>query len=133
MALEIEGKIISKLAVQSGQSARGPWAKQDFVIEYLDGKFPEKACLQVWGQDKVAELEKYNIDDTIKASFRPLSREFNGRWYTDLRVWKISGATVGATEAASVATTATAAPNAQQAPPPTTEDLPGANNDDLPF
>ena len=47
MALEIEGKIIRKLAVQSGKSARGDWSKQEFVIEYQDGNYPTQACLNV--------------------------------------------------------------------------------------
>ena len=91
MALEIEGKIIRKLAVQSGKSARGDWSKQEFVIEYQDGNYPTQACLNVWGPEKVKDLEKYQIGDTVKVSFSISSREYNNRWYTDLRAWKIEG------------------------------------------
>ena len=31
-ALELEGRISQKFAKQSGQSARGPWMKQDFIF-----------------------------------------------------------------------------------------------------
>ena len=91
MALEIEGKIIRKLGVQSGKSARGDWSKQEFVIEYQEGNYPSQACLSVWGPDKVKDLEKYQIGDTVKVSFNISSREYNNRWYTDLRAWKIEG------------------------------------------
>lgn len=89
MALEIEGKIIRKLGVQSGTSARGDWSKQEFIIEYQEGNYPSQACFSVWGADKVKELEKYQINDKVKVSFNINSREYNNRWYTDLRAWKI--------------------------------------------
>ncbi len=89
MALEIEGKIIRKLGVQSGTSARGEWSKQEFIIEYQEGNYPSQACFSVWGADKVKELEKYQINDKVKVSFNINSREYNNRWYTDLRAWKI--------------------------------------------
>lgn len=81
-----------KLALQSGRSAKGDWAKQEFVIEYQEGNFPTKACFSVWGADKVKDLEKYNVGDQIKVAFNISSREFNGKWYTDLRAWRISPA-----------------------------------------
>ena len=89
MALEIEGKIIRKLGVQSGTSTRGEWSKQEFIIEYQEGNYPSQACFSVWGADKVKELEKYQINDKVKVSFNINSREYNNRWYTDLRAWKI--------------------------------------------
>ena len=48
MALEIEGTISQKLPVQSGNSARGPWAKQEFILEFPDGNFTAKACFTAW-------------------------------------------------------------------------------------
>ena len=61
MALELEGKIIRKLNVQSGVSARGNWSKQEFIIEYQEGNFPSQACFNVWGEDKVKDLERFQI------------------------------------------------------------------------
>ena len=93
--MEIEGRLEMKLAVQSGTSAKGNWAKQEFVIEYQEGNFPTKACFSVWGAEKVKDLEKYNVGDQIKVAFNISSREFNGKWYTDLRAWRISPAGQG--------------------------------------
>ena len=90
--MELTGRLLQKLAVQSGTSARGQWAKQEFVIEYQDGNFPTKACFSVWGQDKVQDLERFQINDEIKVEFNVSSREYNGKWYTDLRAWRISTA-----------------------------------------
>ena len=69
MALEIEGTLAQKLPVQSGSSARGPWAKQEFVLEFPDGNFTAKACFTAWGQEKVQDLDKYQVGDKVKVSF----------------------------------------------------------------
>ena len=90
--LEIEGRLVRKLAVQSGRSARGDWSKQEFVVEFQDGNFPSNVVFNVWGADKVRDLERYQVGDEIRVSFAPSSREFNGRWYTDLRAWRIAPA-----------------------------------------
>ena len=138
MALEIEGTLAQKLPVQSGSSARGPWAKQEFILEYPDGNFTAKACFTAWGQDKVQDLGKYQVGDKVKVSFNLKSREYNGRWYNDLQIWKIAPA--GAQPAAPAQPAPQARPAAQapaypQAPAPTLEDMPAdsGEGEDLPF
>ena len=137
MALEIEGTIAQKLPVQSGNSARGPWAKQEFVLEYPDGNFTAKVCFTAFGQDKVQDLAKYQVGDKVKVSFNLRSREYNGRWYNDLQIWKIApaGAPQPAQPAPAPAPAYQAAPAFQQAPAPTIEDMPAdsAGEEDLPF
>ena len=86
MALEIEGTLSQKLPVQSGSSARGPWTKQEFILEFPDGNFTAKACFLAWGQEKVQDLGKYQVGDKVKVSFNLKSREYNGRWYNDLQL-----------------------------------------------
>ncbi len=138
MALEIEGTLAQKLPVQSGNSARGPWAKQEFILEFPDGNFTAKACFTAWGQEKVQDLGKYQVGDKVKVSFNLKSREYNGRWYNDLQIWKIVPA--GAQPAAPAQPAPQARPVAQapaypQAPAPTLEDMPADTEgaEDLPF
>jgi Protein of unknown function (DUF3127). len=88
MAIDIKCRLIDKLAVQSGTSARGPWSKQDFIVETQE-QYPRKICMNVWGDEKVSELGSFNNGEIIIASVNIESREFNGRWYTDVRAWKI--------------------------------------------
>ncbi|MCX6215995.1 DUF3127 domain-containing protein [Spirosoma sp.] len=88
MALELVGKLIKVLPEVSGQSQKGPWSKQEFVIETLDASYPKKVCLTAWG-DKVADLKQYANGDTLKATFSAESREYNERWYTELRAFRI--------------------------------------------
>ena len=134
MALELEGTIRQKMGVQSGTSARGPWAKQEFVVDFPDGNFTSQACFTAWGQDKVQELDKYQVGDRVKVSFNLKSREFNGRWYNDLQIWRIAPAGEAAPAApAASAYTQPAAP-APVAPAPTLDDMPAdIPEDDLPF
>ena len=137
MALELEGTLRHKLASQQGTSARGAWAKQEFILEYPDGNFTAQACFTAFGQDKVAELDKYQIGDRIRISFNIRSREYNGRWYNDLQIWRIAPA--GQPTAAPAAATApqvhaAPAPAFDEAPAPTLDDMPGDSpEEDLPF
>lgn len=88
MALDITGKILQIMNETSGQSKTGnTWVKQEFVIETND-KFPKKVMISVMG-DKVQELKRFKTGDEIKASLNIESREYNGRWYTDIRAWKL--------------------------------------------
>lgn len=136
MALELEGTIRQRMGIQSGTSARGAWAKQEFVLEFPDGNFTSQVCFTAFGQDKVNELAKYQDGDKVKVSFNIRSREYNGRWYNDLQVWRIAPAGQAAPTAPASAP-AYEAPvyNApmQQAPAPTLDDMPGESEDDLPF
>lgn len=147
MALELEGTLRQKLGVQSGTSARGQWAKQEFILEFPDGNFTAQACFTAWGQDKVAELDKYQVGDKIKVSFNLKAREYNGRWYNDLQIWRISPAGAAAPTVpgapaypaqgapsfpAQTGNPAPAAPT-YEAPAPTLDDMPGDDTEDLPF
>lgn len=88
---EISGKINLIVDKVSGQSKNGgEWVKQEFVIE-TDGQYPKKVCFSLWG-DKINVLESLKPGDPVKISFDPESREYNSRWYTDLRAWKIENA-----------------------------------------
>ena len=89
MAMELEGRIARKLNVQTGTSARGAWSKQEFILEYQEGNFPSQVCMNVWGDDKVKELDKYQVGDKVKVAVNLSSREYNGRWYSDIRAWRI--------------------------------------------
>ena len=87
MALEISGKVLALLAEQTGTGKNGTWVRQDFVIETQE-QFPKKVCFSAWG-DKASMVKNLSIGQSVKVSFNPESREFNGRWYTDLRIWKL--------------------------------------------
>jgi hypothetical protein len=88
--MEIKGKLQFILPLTEGQGQKGPWKKQEFVIETID-QFQKKICMNVWGE-RVDDLKKYKIGDIINCSMDISSREYNGKWYTDIRAWKIQRA-----------------------------------------
>jgi len=94
MALDITGKIVQKMNKTEGISKAGkPWSKQEFVIETQE-TYPRKVMISTMNE-KVNDLERFNVGDTITASLNLESREYNGRWYTDARAWKNQGQGAG--------------------------------------
>lgn len=95
MNLELEGVLQEVLPKQSGQSARGTWVKQDFIVKTQDD-YPKDVCFTMWG-DKIDQLASLQNGMKLKVNFDVESREYNGRWYTNLKAWKISQAQSGTT------------------------------------
>lgn len=85
--MEILGKIIEVLPEKSGQSANGEWRKQEFVLE-TEAQYPKKICFMIWG-DKIDDF-KIQQGESLEVSIDLESREYNGRWYTDVKAWKVS-------------------------------------------
>ena len=85
--MEITGKIIEILPEKSGQSANGEWRKQEYILE-TETSFPKKICFVVWG-DKI-ELFNLKKGESVEVSVDLESREYNERWYTDVKAWKVS-------------------------------------------
>lgn len=121
MSLEITGKLVKLLPEQSGQGRNGRWVKQEFVVETQE-QYPKKVCFSAWN-DKIDALKSLTPGELLTVSFNAESREYNERWYTDLRAWKIT------------AGNSTSGSQTNQTPPPPTEIPPELENDDtgLPF
>ena len=136
--MEISGKIIQKLPLQQGESkASGkPWALQAYVLETQE-QFPRKVHFEVFGEQRIKDYP-CEIDDLVTVSFDIESREFNGRWYTSIRAWKIQQ---GIVDAAAQQPAPAPAPVAQAAQPQpmaaanvdTFDPAAGESTDDLPF
>jgi len=84
--MDISGKIVSLLPQQTGQGKNGTWKKQEFILETGD-TYPKKVCIAIWG-DKI-DMGPVKPGVAVTVSFDVESREFNGRWYTDVKAWKI--------------------------------------------
>jgi Domain of unknown function (DUF3127) len=95
MALEITGKISQILPLETGESKNGQWKKQFFILDFMDGNYPKKVSISVWG-DKTDSLRNLLPGADVKVSFNVESREYNGRWYTDVKAWRIEAAGAGA-------------------------------------
>ncbi len=84
--MDIQGKIVQILPKQTGEGKNGTWEKQDYILE-TQAQYPKKVCFSVWG----VKIAQYNIQmgEFVSLGVDVESREYNGRWYTDLRAWKV--------------------------------------------
>lgn len=86
--MEVVGKVIQVLPIQEGVGRNGnPWKLQGYVLETIEN-YPRKVHFEVFGEDKIKN-NPCDIDQIVTVSFDIESREFNGRWYTSIRAWKI--------------------------------------------
>jgi hypothetical protein len=87
--MEITGKIIQVLPEQSGVSKTSgkEWKLQAYVLETQE-QYPRKVHFEIFGDDRI-KSNQCNIDDMVTVSFDIESREFNGRWFTSIRAWRI--------------------------------------------
>ena len=101
--MEISGKIIQVLPEQSGVSKTSgkEWKLQAYVLETQE-QYPRKVHFEVFGEDRI-KANPCQLDDIVTVSFDIESREFNGRWYTSIRAWKIQQGVVTAEAAAPAA------------------------------
>ncbi len=84
----IEGQVKRKFNQETITSKKGSFKKQSFVIETLDSKYPKLVHITAWG-DTTDFVSKLHKDTPVKVSYAVESREYNERWYTELKVIKI--------------------------------------------
>ena len=137
--MELTGRIIAVLPAQSGVSSRtgNSWMSQDYVIE-VPGQYPRRCAFRIFGEDRIKQFNiQQNEDVTIQ--FDIDAREYQGRWYNDIRAYNVIRGQMAPVGAAPVANAAPfppqqAAPAAAATPfPPAQEAMSEGSADDLPF
>ena len=126
--MEISGRLSQILPVQTGMGKNGEWRKCSFIIDIVDSKFPKKVCLLAW-KDLVDQVQKLTVGSDITVSIDLESREFNGKWYTDAKAWKISA---GGSNQSSSNSNSGSNSQRESVPMPMSEP-PAMGTDDLPF
>ena len=137
--MELTGKIIAEFNERGGISNRtgNEWKAKSYVLE-VPGEFPRKMVFDVFGVDR---LQAFNIQigETLTVFFDIDAHEYNGRWFNDIRAYRIDrgqSAPTATPEQAAAPTTGEAAPVAAA---PVVEDaatIPfeaSSTTDDLPF
>jgi hypothetical protein len=84
--MQLIAKLIEIKPPQTGMGKNGTWKKQDIIVESNE-QFPKKICISIWG-DKMNEYQ-LQIGNDLKIDFDIESREYNEKWYTDIKAWKI--------------------------------------------
>lgn len=87
--MEVTGKIIQVLPLQKGigKTSGKEWQLQGYVLETQE-QYPRKVHFELFGEDRVKQ-NVCSINDIVKVSYDIESREFNGRWYTSIRAWRV--------------------------------------------
>ncbi len=125
--MEFEGKAIEKFEAAKGTSARGEWQRQEVLFEVMDGQYPRKVVVTFFNKEQ--EVSSITIGESYTVSINIESREFNGRWFTNVNGWRVQSKQAAVPEAAAVVPPMPSAPLAE-APSysSSAEDV-----DDLPF
>ena len=121
--MEITGKIIAVLPERGGISKTGnEWKMQEYVLETHE-QYPRRMCFNVFGADKISQFNiKAGEKMTVSVDFN--ARENQGRWYNDIRAWRVErGGPVTAPEYAP-AVNAPAANNVEFSAQSEADDLP---------
>ena len=85
--MELKGTIIAALGETTGTSKAGnTWKKSEYVMEYGDGQYPRKMAFTCFGDN--ADKIKLTVGQTVTVYFDIESREWNGKWFTDIRAWR---------------------------------------------
>lgn len=82
---QISGKVISILPVVSGENERGEWQRGGVVIETLESP-SVKLALSTFGKRRTEQIQQLTLGEVIVVTYAPESREFMGKWYTELRL-----------------------------------------------
>ena len=134
--MDLTGKIIAVLQARSGVSQRtgNSWMTQEYVME-IPGQYPRHMVFNIFGEDRIKQFN-IQVGEDVTVSFDIDAREYNGRWFNDIRAYNVVRG------AAPVATPAQGAPFASQAAtqqdvaspfPPAPETVGEGSADDLPF
>jgi len=134
--MELRGRIVAVLPLQSGEGRNGLWRKQDYVLEHnTESQYPKRMSFNLWGE----KIDQFKVQEGqwVKVDFDIDCREYQGRWYNDIRAWRIENITDNAPTIAPQAEMPEMPPMPPAPPmsPFGAEDILAAGNDnsDLPF
>ena len=84
--MELTGKIIKVNDLETGVGKNGNgWKKKTFVIETIE-QYPRKVFCTLFNNNADIPV---TVGNYVTAYFDLNSREYNGKWYTDVSVWKV--------------------------------------------
>ena len=86
MENKITGKVLSISGIETvGQNAT---EKQTIVVEETGQEYPQSVTIDALN-DKVQQLAGISEGDEVTAHFNLKAREYNGRWFQNVNLWKV--------------------------------------------
>ena len=85
-----KGVLTYKSQVEAVTSKSGnTWQKQTIVVSRENVNAPyDKVALSVFG-DKVNDSERCKVGDKVEITYSISAKEYNGRWYNDVSLYKV--------------------------------------------
>ena len=117
--MEVIGILAQKLNELGGinQNNGQAWKKANYLIE-IPGNYPKRMVVSVMDgmEGRIARFDT-RLGKTVVVRFEIDAREYNGKWYNDLRAWGCKEYVAGNTAPQSMDATAAAFANIPPAPP----------------
>jgi len=77
-------------AVEGGTSKAGKaWSKQQIVIEFKDGSYDKLLAFDIMKAETIKFIELLKVGQEITVKYNAESREYNGKYFTNLSAWRI--------------------------------------------
>lgn len=83
------GKVIAIGETRTGESQRGKWASQQWVVEEQSQQYPEVWVLETFGQDNIDKFD-VRVGDVVSVKYTARSTEKNGIYYPSNRPWEVA-------------------------------------------
>jgi hypothetical protein len=89
--LKFTGILTHILPVQQGTSKAGKdWKKLQFIVEEEKNQYPQKMVFTMMDADKIDDFLKFKkVGATVEVSFNFDAREYQGKWYGDVKAWNV--------------------------------------------
>jgi hypothetical protein len=85
--MNITGKVVKKFDIQEGITKQGAkWTKQEILIAQTDSYNSEVVIAGIT-EKSIISISKLKEGDDVSISVNVNSREFNGKYYTNLTGW----------------------------------------------
>jgi len=86
--MEITGKVLSILEPQRFTSKKdGSEIVKNFFVLETQGQYPKKIAFSVLGEDKFKQMGLV-VGGVYNVSFDVESREWQGKWFSDVSAWR---------------------------------------------
>ena len=100
--MQITGKVTQVLNIEQGvgKASGKNWQKQTFVLSVPAGDNDRESMvpLTLWG-DKCGSVPR--VGQQVTVDFDINGREYNGRWYVELKAWRVTATDERAAQAPS--------------------------------
>lgn len=89
--MDFKGRILKVIPTVTGTKADGStWSRQEFVFEYFErpeDRYSDKVLLSLMNE----RIKECNLQegDEVQVGFSHSVREYNGRYFNDLRCYRI--------------------------------------------